>query len=103
MPPHTQRRDSLQAPFLKGDAPKDHVSILGNLLLPRCLRLFKVGPDLIGLSSGTVDEGGLCLQAVPGSSLAVDEGAAGGYGKEEQPHCLGRDERNDYLRLIIEA
>ena len=29
------------------------------------------------------------MQAVPGSSLAVDEGSTDGYWKKEQPHCLG--------------
>src|SRR5262245_7849323 len=89
MPLCAQRGDRFQAPFLKGNASKDHISILGNLSLPCRVRLFKLRPDLIGLSGGTVDEGGSRMQAVPGSPLAVDEGAASGYGKEEEPHCWG--------------
>jgi hypothetical protein len=78
----------LQAPFLVGDALEGMVAVEGDFFLPVADGLFVLfpgGPRLIGLEGEFVEKG-----AVLGGFLvqlfAVDEGAAGGNGEEEETH-----------------
>ena len=84
-----QRGQGLEPPFFERDAVEGLVAGEGNALLPveRGLGVLLPGdPGLAGLGGDAVEEaalaGGLVVQL-----LAVDEGAAGGDGQQEEAHC----------------
>lgn len=81
------RRDGLEAPFFKGDTTEELVAVDGDLLLPALLGLFPVGPGLGSFVDDALLEGRLlaCGELFL-DALAVDEGAAGGDGEEEEAH-----------------
>lgn len=80
-----QRRHRLQAPFLVGYPLEDLVAPRRELLLPAGVALLPRDPGCVGAGDERVNvgllAGGLLLEA-----FAVDEGAAGGDGEEEEAH-----------------
>jgi hypothetical protein len=85
-----RRRQRLQPPFLKRNPPEQRISVVGHFFLPAFFGFFPGRPDGAGFGDDAVGEGRFGCAGGEGrrDAFAVDEGAAGGDGEEEEAHCV---------------